>query len=88
MPNSSDTGRGNAWRQLPMPGKTYLSRSGRKLYVKTIFVGSSFIAQSNSSKSGYALFLIDGVKKYRSEEAAQAALDRYAAERHLVEMTQ
>lgn len=69
-----------------MQGKRYRTHQGRILYVKTIFIGSSFIAQTSNCKSGYALFRINGVDKYPSEHAAQAALDAYAAERHFSEM--
>lgn len=70
-----------------MPDKRYRTRNGRILFVKTIFYGSSFIAQTSSSRTGYAPYCIDGIKKYPSEDAAQAALDRYAAERHLVDVS-
>lgn len=81
-----DTGRWNVRRQQLMPGKKYLTRQGRTLYVKTIFIGSSFVAQSNNTREGFSLFIIGGVKKYPTEEIAQAALDRYAAELRLIEV--
>ena len=68
-----------------MAGRRYLTKTGRLLYVKTIFIGSSFIAQSTSTKPGYAPLFIDGVSKWRSLEEAQLALDRYAADRKLIE---
>ncbi|MDD3068459.1 MAG: hypothetical protein PHF13_06275 [Acholeplasmataceae bacterium] len=69
-----------------MPGKRYRTYQGRILYVKTIFIGSSFIAQTSNSKSGYTMFRVNGVNKYLSEEAAQEALDAYAAEQHFSEI--
>ena len=68
-----------------MAGRRYLTKNGRLIYVKTIFIGSSFIAQSTSAKPGYAPLFIDGVSKWKTEAEAQIALDRYAADRKLVE---
>ena len=71
-------------RYQQMAGRRYLTKNGRLIYVKTIFIGSSFIAQSTSAKPGYAPLFIDGVSKWKTEEEAQIALDRYARHTRLL----
>ncbi len=69
-----------------MARRDYLLKNGsRRIFVKTIFVGDSFIAvEAPNKKSGYQKFSVFP-GKWRTEEEAQIALDRYAADHHLLE---